>query len=102
MTSCIDVPGLTDEEVAAFHRDGYLAPLTACSEPDMARYRDHFSELLGDTSRHRPDHNRHLDNANLTYANLTYANLTGVAGWGTVKGKDAIVGLRWAIGVPNR
>ena len=34
-------------------------------------------------------------------ANLTNANRTGVTGWDTVKGKDAIVGLDTAINVPD-
>ena len=40
-----------------------------------------------------------LTGAYLLDANLTDANLSGVTGWATVQGKDAIVGLRWAIGV---
>lgn len=53
---------LSDVAVAQFHRNGFLAPLRACGPSEMAEYRRHFEALLErDADRHRPDHNRHLD-----------------------------------------
>ena len=42
-----------------------------------------------------------LTDADLTDADLTGAHLAGVKGWDTVKGKDTIVGLEQAQGVPD-
>ena len=45
--------------------------------------------------------NANLTNANLTGADLTKADLEGATGWDTAKGKDTIVGLDKATGVPD-
>jgi len=79
---------LAPEQVAQFHRDGFLAPLTACSPEQMAEYGRHIERMLetpfiddakaaGDDKRQKwgssqmgldkPQwgHNRHLDDRTL-------------------------------------
>ncbi len=55
---------LSSDQVRQFHRDGYLAPLTACSPEAMVDYREHCTALLKtDNETGRREHNRHLDDA---------------------------------------
>jgi uncharacterized protein YjbI with pentapeptide repeats len=60
-----------------------------------------FTDRDGNDISYRIERNANLTNANLARANLTGADLTDVIGWDTVKGKDTIVGLDEATGVPN-
>jgi hypothetical protein len=67
-TAIAPLPSLTAEEVARFHHDGYLAPVTLCSPAAMAAIRERiFAEVFtsqgpctGDSGHGRVQ-SRHLD-----------------------------------------
>jgi len=90
----LDTPAtckLTPGQVKQFHDEGYLAPLTACSEEQMEAYRAHIGKNLMTSEGiggHHNLHNRHLDDRVL----WELSTLPGIVGpMQSVLGEDLLM-----------
>jgi hypothetical protein len=61
--SVVDPYRLSPEQVEAFHRDGFVGPLTACTPDEMVAYEKQIVPMLQTKGigGHADWHNRHLD-----------------------------------------